>query len=268
MNYRKIVLIAEENKEFCEPCATAFTQGGYETITCPKDGAKTLQLIKEQRPAVVLMDVFMANLDAMAVLEEVRRWEPSNRPMMFTYSAMDHSFISGEMMDRGATFHFVLPFDFTVLAERIGYFDGFNPLARQSKEVPRSSAPAVSLESVVTSIILEIGVPAHIKGYQYLRDSIMLAVRDKEVMGGVTKILYPTVAKQNSTTASRVERAIRHAIEVAWDRGDVDVLNSYFGYTIHNLRGKPTNSEFIAMIADRIRLERREKDQSQPRENF
>ena len=110
---------------------------------------------------------------------------------------------------------------------------------------------------MVTDIILEIGVPAHIKGYQYVRDSIILAVRQPDVINGVTKVLYPTVAKQNGTTASRVERAIRHAIEVAWDRGDVDVLNSYFGYTIHNLRGKPTNSEFIAMIADKIRLKER-----------
>ena len=114
-----------------------------------------------------------------------------------------------------------------------------------------------NLESVVTAIILEIGVPAHIKGYQYLRDSIMLAVEEPDVINGVTKVLYPTVAKKNGTTASRVERAIRHAIEVAWDRGDVDVLNSYFGYTIHNLRGKPTNSEFIAMIADKIRLNKK-----------
>jgi two-component system response regulator (stage 0 sporulation protein A) len=185
------------------------------------------------------------------VIQEVAKSSLNPKPKMFTLSSVDYSFITDELMRAGATYHFMKPVDPAVVAERVNAFAGFSPLMPVTVESRRNSN---NLEAVVTAIILEIGVPAHIKGYQYLRDSIIMAVRDPEVINGVTKVLYPSVAKKNGTTASRVERAIRHAIEVAWDRGDVDVLNSYFGYTIHNLRGKPTNSEFIAMIADKIRL--------------
>ncbi len=154
----------------------------------------------------------------------------------------------------GADYYFLKPFDTDEMAERI-----LSLCSKKRVESIRSAKPAVtasgSLEMRVTEIIHQIGVPAHIKGYQYLRDAILMAIEDDDIINAVTKRLYPAVAKKHSTTSSRVERAIRHAIEVAWDRGDVDVLNSYFGYTIHNGRGKPTNSEFIAMISDKFRLQ-------------
>ena len=157
--------------------------------------------------------------------------------------------VEEELLDNGFAFYFVKPFEETVLADRVLRAAG-------AAEQPRTIC---SDEITVTEILHQIGVPAHIKGYQFLRDAILLTMTDPEYINAVTKRLYPQIAKQNVTTASRVERAIRHAIEVAWDRGDVDTLNSYFGYTIHNLRGKPTNSEFIAMIADRMRLDKKQR---------
>ncbi len=251
MNTKKIVLITEEENDSNECYAAALGKKGFEAVPAPKDGAALLSLILEKKPAAVLMEVFMPGLDALGVIQGVMKSNLSPKPKLFTISSVDYSCVTDELMRAGATYHFVKPVDVAVVADRINAFAGFSPLIPSAHETPRSS---FSLEAVVTSIILEIGVPAHIKGYQYLRDSIIMAVEDPEVINGVTKVLYPSVAKKNGTTASRVERAIRHAIEVAWDRGDVDVLNSYFGYTIHNLRGKPTNSEFIAMIADKIRL--------------
>lgn len=253
MNNQKIVLIADDNKDFCDRCASALGAKGFDSISCPKDGLAAIQSIHEKRPSVVVLDVFMRNIDAEGVIARIMSEEFMPKPVFIASSTVDHPVLQERILNRGAAYYFNKPFDPEILADRIEFFAGFNPIAAPAKrEAPRSSSK--SLESVVTDIILEIGVPAHIKGYQYVRDSIMLAVRQPEVINGVTKVLYPAVAKMNGTTASRVERAIRHAIEVAWDRGDVDVLNSYFGYTIHNLRGKPTNSEFIAMIADKIRL--------------
>lgn len=255
MPKQRMIIISGENKEFCEPCAEALRRVGYEAAFCPKDGAAILSKIEEIKPEVVLMDIFMCNIDAMGVLDKMAEWDSSEKPECFTYASSEHPYLVSELMRRGATYHFVLPFDFGLMADRIANFNGHRSLTARQRESGKGCSD--NLESAVTAIILDVGVPAHIKGYQYLRDSIILAVEDKNVINGITKILYPTVAKMNGTTSSRVERAIRHAIEVAWDRGDVDVLNSYFGYTVHNLRGKPTNSEFVAMIADKIRLERK-----------
>lgn len=252
MSNQKIVLIADDNKDFCDRCASALGAKGFEAISCPKDGLMAVQTIHDRKPAVVVLDVFMRNIDAEGVITRIMGEDFLPKPVFIASSTVDHPVLQERILTRGAAYYFSKPFDPEVLADRIEFFAGFNPVEVPARLAPRSSAK--SLEAVVTDIILEIGVPAHIKGYQYVRDSIILAVRQPEVINGVTKVLYPEVAKQNGTTASRVERAIRHAIEVAWDRGDVDILNSYFGYTIHNLRGKPTNSEFIAMIADKIRL--------------
>lgn len=252
MSNHKIVLIADDNKDFCDRCAVALASKGFESISCPKDGLMAIQSIREKKPTVVVLDVFMRNIDAEGVITRVLSDESTNKPVFIASSTVDHPVLQERILSRGASYYFSKPFDPEVLADRIEFFAGFNPIEVPTRQAPRASVK--SLEATVTDIILEIGVPAHIKGYQYVRDSIILAVRQPEVINGVTKVLYPEVAKMNGTTASRVERAIRHAIEVAWDRGDVDILNSYFGYTIHNLRGKPTNSEFIAMIADKIRL--------------
>lgn len=166
-------------------------------------------------------------------------------------SSFDNILLEREVMTAGASAYFLKPFDLTLLIDKVIFLLGMQ------RDPISSVAPAKkpNLELMVTEIIHQIGVPAHIKGYQYLREAIILVVENSEIINSVTKVLYPTVAKMHDTTSSRVERAIRHAIEVAWDRGDVDVLNSYFGYTIHNGRGKPTNSEFIAMIADKMQLQ-------------
>ena len=168
-------------------------------------------------------------------------------------SAVDNAQLEGEVLRAGASYVFIKPFDMGMLAERIIKFSGWK---NESRPVYAKDGVISDneLELMITEIIHQIGVPAHIKGYHYLREAIMLSIKNEEVINSITKLLYPTVAKKFSTTSSRVERAIRHAIEVAWDRGDLDVLNAYFGFTINNDRGKPTNSEFIAMIADKIRL--------------
>lgn len=166
----------------------------------------------------------------------------------------DNGLLEKEALEAGASYLFIKPFDINLMAERIMQIVGMENENAPVKEI-EEKINDTKLEMLVTGIIHEIGVPAHIKGYHYLRKAIILSIKQADVMDSVTKILYPTIAKSYDTTSSRVERAIRHAIEVAWDRGDIDVLNSYFGYTIQNQRGKPTNSEFIAMISDRIRLE-------------
>ena len=167
-------------------------------------------------------------------------------------STFDNPVLERELLNSGASYYFLKPFDTDVLVERIVQISGYKKA--DILDLPGAGKLQPDLEMMVTEIIHQIGVPAHIKGYHYLRESILLAVNNADIINSVTKQLYPTVAKKFGTTSSRVERAIRHAIEVAWDRGDVDILNSYFGYTIHNGRGKPTNSEFIAMIADKLRL--------------
>ena len=168
-------------------------------------------------------------------------------------SSVDNVRFEQEVLAAGADYYFLKPFDLDILAERISQLTGWNTAGQENIRKVSSDVQG-NLEVVVSEIMHQIGVPAHIKGYQYLREAIILSINDSEMMNSVTKLLYPTVAKTFKTTPSRVERAIRHAIEVAWDRGDVDVLSSYFGYTIQNSRGKPTNSEFIAMISDKLRL--------------
>lgn len=169
-------------------------------------------------------------------------------------TAYDSPFVESEIMQSGASYYMLKPFDLADLIDRVIALTGFNSQS-SAMENRRLVSKTMDLEMMITEVIHQIGVPAHIKGYHYLRESIRLSIENQEMINSVTKLLYPTVAKMFNTTSSRVERAIRHAIEVAWDRGDVDTLNSYFGYTIHNSRGKPTNSEFIAMIADKLRLE-------------
>ena len=186
------------------------------------------------------VEVTVVEKDGLKVLQKML----AVRPQVVLLDA----FMPG--LDEGFAYYFVKPFDETVLASRV-----LKVAAGQEKRILHTSVD--SDELTVTEILHQIGVPAHIKGYQFLRDAILLTIADHGYINAVTKRLYPEIAKRNMTTASRVERAIRHAIEVAWDRGDVDTLNSYFGYTIHNLRGKPTNSEFIAMISDKIRLDKK-----------
>lgn len=247
------ILIADDTAELGVACAAVLKTYEMEADVCKKDGLTLLNRIKKEKPDVVLADVFMANLDVLGVLEQVKNIENKDRPMVMVMSGFDNAKLEAETLSAGAAYYFLKPFDFNMLAERITQLAGWS-VAKPPIKTPDGAVGDNELELMITDIIHQIGVPAHIKGYHYLRESIRLAVKNSDIINSVTKQLYPTVAKRHSTTSSRVERAIRHAIEVAWDRGDVDVLNSYFGYTIHNGRGKPTNSEFIAMIADKLRL--------------
>ena len=253
MEKKIIVLIADDSTEFGQNCADVINSYGLEAVLCPKDGRLLLECAERIRPDAILSDIFLPNIDAVGVMKKLFSDNSTVNPLYFVMSGFGSTRLEAEALSAGAAYFFIKPLDFTVLAERVLQMCG----KTQTKDIFVSSNTPLSdnvLELMITEIIHQIGVPAHIKGYNYLRDSILLSVRNPEYINSVTKVLYPTVAKKHSTTSSRVERAIRHAIEVAWDRGDIDTLNLYFGYTVHTGRGKPTNSEFIAMISDKLRL--------------
>lgn len=255
MTKKTNVILAGEGSQAMERCAECLRNGGLEAKVVEKDGRKLLRTAIAEKPAAIVMDSFMSGLDALGVLEEGGKELKENKILVFVMSSVENSRFEEEILAAGADYYFLKPFDCGHVAERIRKMVEWN--RGENKVSVEPADDSRDLEVVISGIMRQIGVPAHIKGYQYLRQAIMLTVKDPELMHAVTKILYPTVAKQNKTTSSRVERAIRHAIEVAWDRGDVDVLSSYFGYTIQNSRGKPTNSEFIAMISDKLRLSMR-----------
>lgn len=246
------VIIADDSTEFGQSCANVLKSYGMEVIRSAKNGAELLESITSNQPDAVLMDMFMPQLDAIGVMNAVTEQKLQNTPIFLVMSGYDNPNLERDAMDAGAAYYFLKPFDIGVLADRIIRITGWS---NKKLALVHNGSANSDLEILITDIIHQIGVPAHIKGYHYLREAITLAVNDPDIINSVTKQLYPAVAKKFQTTSSRVERAIRHAIEVAWDRGDIDVLNSYFGYTIHNERGKPTNSEFIAMIADKLRLQ-------------
>lgn len=247
------IVIGDDTAEFGQNCARAFKAYGMTAVLCEKDGESIVEKIKSEKPDVVLADVFMPNLDILGVLKQIRELPQKQQPLLMAMSGFDNPRLEKELLNAGICYYFLKPFDINSAAERIIQLSGWR--AETTPLVVKNNVLTdAELELMVTEIIHQIGVPAHIKGYHYLREAIILSVKNSDIVNSVTKLLYPTVAKNHSTTASRVERAIRHAIEVAWDRGDIDVLNSYFGYTIQNDRGKPTNSEFIAMISDKLRL--------------
>lgn len=247
------VLIADNSIEFSAECTKLLNSYGMEVVFTQKDGQKLLECIENYQPEVAVMDAFMPHVDALGVLERLKTLHLEKEPLMFVMSNFDNQRLEQQALAAGASYYLLKPFKAETLAQRIIQVTGWH-----GKETPlklRRPDMGNDLELMVTEIIHQIGVPAHIKGYHYLREAIILSVNNPEIINSITKQLYPTVAKRFKTTPSRVERAIRHGIEVAWDRGDIDVLNSYFGYTIHIGRGKPTNSEFIAMIADKLRLQ-------------
>lgn len=224
-----------------------------------KDGEEACLLIKEKEPDVVLLDIVMPKLDGLGVLDRIRTDQTlKHRPTFLMVSAVSNERITEDVFERGADYFIMKPFDNSIILDRIK-----TVLKRKNTkeirkvfEIDRSEPDSLkTLEEDVTEIIHEVGVPAHIKGYQYLREAIIMSVNNMDMLNSITKILYPGIAKKFQTTPSRVERAIRHAIEVAWDRGDLETLQSYFGYTVSGIKGKPTNSEFISMIADRLRLQ-------------
>lgn len=219
-----------------------------EVIGSTGNGEDAIKLIEKTEPDIIIMDLVLAGVDGLEVLEQMSQMERKH-PMVIVYSAYIRGSVTLQAAEFGADYFIMKPCSSQLVAERIHQLYQFSPVKPANNE---------HLETLVTSVIHEIGVPAHIKGYQYLREAIIIAVEDMEVINAVTKVLYPEVARRFDTTASRVERAIRHAIEVAWDRGDIETLQKYFGYTVSNAKGKPTNSEFIAMIADRLQLQRKQ----------
>lgn len=242
------VLLTGEGSEFGRNCANVLMTYGCEVVLVQKDGRALLSKAESSKVDVVVMDAFMSGIDALGVITKLK--EQENRPLLMVMSSTDNQIFEQEILSAGADYYFLKPFDVQMLAQRI------NQLTGRTKVEGNITRASNDLHIEISEMMHQIGVPAHIKGYEYLREAIILSVNDREMMGSVTKILYPTIAKKYATTSSRVERAIRHAIEVAWDRGDVDILYSYFGYTVQNTRGKPTNSEFIAMLSDKVRLRR------------
>lgn len=247
------VLIADDSTEFSSLSAKILKSYGMQVILTEKDGLKVISKIKSETPDVLIADVFMPNIDILGVIEELNKMDEKSRPLVMALSSYANPRLEKEILEAGATYYFIKPFDVNIMAERIIKLSGWAN-EKTPYKLDKTCVTDTDLEVMVTDIIHQIGVPAHIKGYHYLREAIILSIKNSEIINSVTKLLYPTVAKKYNTTPSRVERAIRHAIEVAWDRGDIDVLNGYFGYTIQVERGKPTNSEFIAMISDKMRL--------------
>ena len=247
------ILIADENSQTRHATKEALARKGYRFIDEAFNGEEALIKISRNHPDIVIADIWLSKLDGIGLLRNCKgiNFSPDAAPSFIMASMVSSQNVFIDATNAGASMCLMKPFDYSSLSEHIDTLYRQRTMARGS--VPQSSYDE-DMETQVTRVIHQIGVPAHIKGYQYLRTAILMTISDSEIINSVTKILYPSVAKKYSTTTSRVERAIRHAIEVAWDRGDVDTLNSYFGYTIQNARGKPTNSEFIAMIADNMRL--------------
>ena len=252
MESRKQIVIADTGDEFRRLIAEAaarepdFAVAGETT-----NGQELIKLVRQLRPDAVVMDLILDGIDGLEVIQTLNELEP--RPKLLVLSSYIRSGLPGKAAEYGADYLMTKPCRMDTLYERL------RTLLESGAEEDSGGEEGRDLEREVTSIIHEIGVPAHIKGYQYLREAIIYTVNDLDAINAVTKVLYPAVAKRFNTTASRVERAIRHAIEVAWDRGDLETLQKYFGYTVSNAKGKPTNSEFIAMISDRLQLDRKDQ---------
>ena len=254
------VLIVDDNKDFCDILNEYLErQQDIQVIGVAQDGLNAIELIEEKIPDVVVLDIIMPHLDGLGVLEKLNNMNLKKFPKIIILSAVGQDKITQRAINLGADYYVIKPFDFEVFIDRIRQTANEESCSN-SKKRPSSGTHTslitnnTSLEADITNIIHEIGVPAHIKGYLYLREAITMVVNNVELLSAVTKELYPSIAKRFNTTPSRVERAIRHAIEVAWSRGKVDTINNLFGYTVHNDKGKPTNSEFIAMVADKLRI--------------
>ena len=256
------VAIADDNEKMVEMLGKLIDEDKeLELVGKAHNGEEICRIIQNKEPDVVVLDIIMPKVDGLSVMEKMHQDRTIKKmPSFIVVSAVGQERITEDAFNLGAEYYVLKPFDTQMLLNRIKHMK--TSASRRTREIARKEAPEEksaysqrNLETDVTNIIHEIGVPAHIKGYQYLRDAIILCVNDMEMLNSITKILYPTIAKRQQTTPSRVERAIRHAIEVAWSRGKMDTIDELFGYTVSTGKGKPTNSEFIALIADKIRLE-------------
>ena len=249
MDHCTNVLIADSAEDFCASLSTGLQRaGGFSVCGIAGDGEQAIRQILEKKPDILVLDLMLAKQDGISVLKAISAME--RRPVTLATSGFITEYVANTAANLGVRYLMLKPCDMTALVERLQEIRG-----GESLRTPIRRSDKTSIETMVTGIIHEIGVPAHIKGYQYLREAIIIAVNDMDVINAITKVLYPQVAKTFQTTPSRVERAIRHAIEVAWDRGDLDTLQRFFGYTVSNTKGKPTNSEFIALIADKLQLQ-------------
>ena len=272
MKEKITVLIADDNQEFSTTLATYLkNQDDMAVVGRAKDGNEALDMVSSLMPDIILLDVIMPHLDGIGVLEQINMIKMNKKPICIMLSAVGQDKITRRAIELGAEYYVVKPFDIDLLITRIRELKNYKPsqtnnfIAREKEigiqkpqyiDISNMSANKEdNLEALVTNVIHEVGVPAHIKGYQYLREAIIMVVNDIDVINQITKCLYPQIARKFHTTPSRVERAIRHAIEVAWGRGQQDVVENIFGYTVSASKGKPTNSEFIAMISDKLRLE-------------
>ena len=255
MEHKLRILIADSNEDLRVMLTELISEEEDMTVvSAASNGNEALELLREHKPDVLLMDLVLPKLDGFGVLRQIG--DTGANPAVVVTSAFVTDNVMAKCSELGATLFVSMPCDASsvISSLRLASDMRSRPNLRRENTDARTEP---SLDAVVTEVIHEIGVPAHIKGYQYLREAIILAVNDMDVINAVTKVLYPAVAKKFGTTPSRVERAIRHAIEVAWDRGDLETLQKYFGYTVSNIKGKPTNSEFVAMIADRLTLDLR-----------
>ncbi|MFI8714903.1 sporulation transcription factor Spo0A [Brevibacillus brevis] len=253
------VLLADDNREFVNLLEEYISsQYDMNVVGVAYNGNEVVRLLQERVPDVLILDIIMPHLDGLAVLEQIQAMRLSPQPKIIMLTAFGQEEITKKAVELGAAYYILKPFDMEVLAQRIRQIITTKPASSfVSSAKPHATLQirGRNLDASITSIIHEIGVPAHIKGYLYLREAITMVYNDVELLGSITKVLYPDIAKKFNTTASRVERAIRHAIEVAWSRGNLDSISSLFGYTISNTKAKPTNSEFIAMVADKLRIE-------------
>lgn len=260
MDFNTKVLIADENATIRSTLKDCFSHAGCRYVEEAANGEEAVSKITRMHPDILIIDIWLSKIDGLSVVRNLKNinFAQDKPPAVIMTSPISNQNIFVQALEAGAEICLIKPVNISNLIEHASnILDGRkskqqNTSVSEPQNTDEDKTPDIEMQ--VTKIIHQIGVPAHIKGYQYLRTAILLTVKDSDIINSVTKVLYPSVAKKYYTTTSRVERAIRHAIEVAWDRGDVDTLNAYFGYTIQNNRGKPTNSEFIAMIADNLRL--------------
>ena len=258
------VCVADDNRELVGLLEEYISsQSDMEVVGVAYNGQDCLTLIEEEQPDVLILDIIMPHLDGLAVLEKMNQRNLEKRPNIIMLTAFGQEDVTKKAVELGASYYILKPFDMDTLLNKIKDVTGNGQTILPSQsgssqaafQSVRKEKKQFNLDASITSIIHEIGVPAHIKGYMYLREAITMVYNDIELLGSITKVLYPDIAKKFNTTASRVERAIRHAIEVAWSRGNIDSISSLFGYTVSHSKAKPTNSEFIAMVADKLRIE-------------
>ncbi len=252
------VALVDDNLEFCKLVAGKIAEhDDLELVSMIHDGLEVFNMIAEKKPDIIILDMIMPQLDGMGVLERLKNYPIDKIPVIFILSAIGHDKIVTQAIQLGATYYIIKPFDLNILMQRVKEVRQTKVTSNKGKLISSTSKRFSDLELEVTNMIHEVGIPAHIKGYQYIRDSIMMSTDNMDVLSSITKVLYPSIAKKYKTTPSRVERAIRHAIEVAWNRGKADSLEELFSYTVNGNKGKPTNSEFIALLSDKLRLQRK-----------